>query len=80
MGDGIIGKFIYFWIFLLGGLFIAKFLGVADTAGNMAVLSISLALVYIGWTVLRAKGQKKAAERKEQPAPKNNNGHKKKKR
>ncbi|MCI8647170.1 MAG: hypothetical protein HFE76_10405 [Firmicutes bacterium] len=80
MGGGIIGKFIYFWIFLLGGLFIAKFLGIADTARNMAVLSLSLAIVYIGWNVLRAKGQQKAAERKPAPALAKQNHHKKKKR
>lgn len=81
MGEGIIGKFIYFWIFLLGGLFIAKFFGIADTTGNMVVLSISLALVYVGWTFLRAKGKKNAEQREAAAAqmPKKNNRHKKKK-
>lgn len=81
MGEGIIGKFIYFWIFLLGGLFIAKFLGIADTTGNMVVLSISLAFIYVGWTFLRAKS-KKNAEQREAGAQetKKNNRHKKKKR
>ena len=81
MGEGIIGTFSYFWIFLLGGLFIAKFLGIADTTGNMVVLSISLAFVYVGWTVLRSKGRKKTEQREAAVrAPKKNNRHKKKKR
>lgn len=80
MGDGIMGKFICFWIFLIGGLVIAKLLGIADTAGNMAVLSISLAFIYVGWTVLRAKGREKAARGNPRQAPKNPGGHKKKKR
>ena len=54
MGDGIIAKFIYFWIFLIGGLFMARILGIADTASNMAVLSISMAFIYVGWNLLRA--------------------------
>lgn len=87
MGDGIIAKFIYFWIFLIGGLFMARLLGIADTASNMAVLSLSLAFVYVGWNLLRSKGKKKAARREaeKQAAMRNNrpkgaNNSKKKKR
>ncbi|WP_415931226.1 hypothetical protein [Zhenpiania hominis] len=87
MGDGIIAKFIYFWIFLIGGLFMARILGIADTASNMAVLSISMAFIYVGWNLLRAKGKKRAAQREaeKQAAMKNsrqkpNHNHKKKKR
>lgn len=79
MNDGIIAKFIYFWIFLLGGLFVAKFFGIADTAGNMIVLSISLAFVYVGWTLLRAKGRKNAAQREAKSVPRNNSKQKRKK-
>ncbi len=63
MGDGILGKFIYFWIFLIGGLFAARIFGIADTMGNMVVLSIALAFIYVGWTFLRAKSKKNAAEK-----------------
>lgn len=79
MGDGIIGKFICFWIFLIGGLFAAKFFGIADTQGNMVVLSISLAFIYVGWTFLRAKSKKNTAKKEAAPAPRNNQKHKKKK-
>lgn len=79
MGDGIIGKFIYFWIFLIGGLFAAKFFGIADTPGNMVVLSVSLAFIYVGWTFLRAKSRKNVAEKKAASAPRNNHKNKKKK-
>lgn len=80
MGDGILSKFIYFWVFLFGGLVMARILGMADTVGNVVVLSISLALVYIGWNLLRAKGKQKAAERQKnqgiRPANKNRgSGH-----
>lgn len=79
MGDGIIGKFIYFWIFLIGGLFAAKFFGIADTPGNMVVLSVSLAFIYVGWTFLRAKSRKNVEEKKAASAPRNNYKNKKKK-
>lgn len=77
MGNGILGKFIYFWIFLIGGLCAAKLFGIADTPGNMVVLSVSLAFIYVGWTFLRAKPKKNMAEKDAVPAPRNN--HKKKK-
>lgn len=82
MGEGVIGKFIYFWIFLLGGLFIARFLGIADTTGNMVVLSISLTFVYVGWTFLRAKSKMNAQKREAAAAQesKKNSRHKKKNR
>lgn len=68
MGDGILSKFIYFWIFLFGGLVMARLLGMSDTVGNVVVLSISLAFVYIGWNLFRAKGKQKAAERQKNQA------------
>lgn len=78
MGDGILSKFIYFWVFLFGGLVMARLLGMADTVGNVVVLSISLAFVYIGWNLFRAKGKQRAAERQKNQAmrPVNKNrGH-----
>lgn len=80
MGNGILGKFIYFWIFLIGGLFAAKFFGIADTPGNMVVLSVSLAFIYVGWTFLRAKSRKNMEQKEAASAPGNTrNNHKKKK-
>ena len=79
MGDGIIAKFIYFWIFLLGGLFAARFFGIADTTGNMIVLSISLALIYVGWCFLRAKSKAKTAARAVKSSSGTNSRHKKRK-
>ncbi|MCB6993559.1 hypothetical protein LI177_08705 [bacterium 210820-DFI.6.37] len=79
MGGGMIGKFVYFWMFLLGGLIVAKLLGVADTASNMIVLSIALALVFVVWNVLRAKSQENAAAKKAASRPKTGSQSKKKK-
>lgn len=79
MGDDILGKFIYFWIFLIGGLFAAKIFGIADTAGNMVVLSISLAFIYVGWNFLRAKSKKNAAAKQAASTPANRSGQNKRK-
>ena len=79
MGGGMIGKFVYFWIFLMGGLIVAKLFGVADTASNMITLSIALALVFIVWNVLRAKAQKNAAAKKVASSSKTGTRNKKKK-
>ena len=80
MGNGVIGKFIYFWIFLLGGLLAARLFGIADTAKNMILLSIALAVVYVVWNVLRAKGRQNTATQKSQPhTSQPRNKHKKKK-
>lgn len=79
MGNGVIGKFIYFWIFLLGGLLAARLFGIADTAKNMVLLSIALAVVYVVWNVLRAKGRQNAAQKQQSHASQPGNKHKKKK-
>lgn len=79
MGDGFIGKFVYFWIFIMGGLIVSKFLGIADTAKNMILLTAALALVFIVWNVMKARHQRDAAAKKPQSTPKGGNKHKKKK-
>ena len=82
MGNGIIGKFLYFWIFVLGGCFIARVLGFADKDRSMIIFFVALALVYIVWNIARSLGRKKreeSAAQNVQPVRKGNS-HKKKKR
>lgn len=62
MGNGIIGKIIYFWVFLIGALFFAKFFGVFTTDKSVIIFCIAIAIVYIVWTVLRELGKKKREE------------------
>lgn len=63
MGNGIIGKILYFWIFLLGGLFFAKVLGFAGDDKTMIWFCLALAGVYIVFQVARALGKKNRAEK-----------------
>lgn len=59
MGNGVIGKILYFWIFVIGGLFIAKLMGFANNDRAMIYFCLALAGVYIVFQVARSIGKKK---------------------
>ena len=63
MGNGVIGKILYFWIFILGGLFFAKVLGFAKDDKSTIVFLIAISLVYIVFQIFRTLGKKKRAEK-----------------
>lgn len=63
MGNGIIGKILYFWIFLLGGLFFARVLGFSGDDRTMILFCLALAGVYIVFQTARALGKKNRAEK-----------------
>lgn len=78
MNGGAIGKFIYFWIFVLGGTIIARVLGMADTRENMIGLFLALVLVYGSFMFFRSRAEKKSVE-KSSTAPAQNSSKAKKK-
>ena len=59
MGSGIIGKIIYFWIFIIGGLFFARVFGFASDDKTLVIILIAIAIVYIVFQVFRTLGQRK---------------------
>ncbi len=59
MGSGIIGKIIYYWIFILGILFMSKFFGFADQTNTMIVTLVIGTLVYVGWQLIKFGANKK---------------------
>jgi len=63
MGNGIIGKILYFWIFLLGGLFFAKVLGFSGDYKTMILFCLALAGAYILFNVARALGKRNRDEK-----------------
>lgn len=63
MGDGIIAKIIYFWIFIIGALVFAKLLNFVGDDRQLIIFLIAVAGVYIVWTVMRELGKKRRAER-----------------
>lgn len=71
MGNGIFGKILYFWIFILGGLFFAWVFGFAGDDRTMIMICIGLALVYIVFQVFKYLGRDKRAENAAKRAEKN---------
>ena len=61
--NGLIGKFLYFWMFIIGALIILKFTGYADDNRTMVITLAAIALVYIVWNVFREMGKKRKAEK-----------------
>ncbi|MBQ3184387.1 MAG: hypothetical protein IJB54_00220 [Firmicutes bacterium] len=61
--NGLIGKFLYFWMFIIGALIILKFTGYADDDRTMLITLGAIALVYIVWNVFREMGKKRKAEK-----------------
>ncbi len=87
MGNGILGKVLYFWIFIIGGMFFARVFGVANDDRTTIMLCIGLALIYIVFQVFKYLGRNKRAERAAKreeknrtPVRKGQPGKKKKKR
>lgn len=59
MFDGVIGKIISFWLFMLGVIFIAKMIGILDDGRTTVIYLIACALAFIVWTVARSMGRKR---------------------
>lgn len=59
MRNGIIGKLIYYWIFILGILFMAKFFGFAESTSTMIIALVIGTLVYVGWQLIKYGSGKK---------------------
>lgn len=81
--NGLIGKFLYFWVFIIGALFVLKFTGYAGDDRTMYIVLGAIALVYIVWNVFREMGKKNKAEKtaySKQPVKKGSSSKKKKRR
>lgn len=85
--SGVVGKILYFWIFMVGVLLFAKYLGHIEDRNQMIYVCIAAALVYIVFQVFRALGKNKREAKAEQrreanrtPVHKGQSNKKKKKR
>lgn len=63
MGNGLIGKFLYFWMFIIGALIILRVTGFSNDTRTMLVTLGAIAVVYIVWNVFREMGKKRKAEK-----------------
>lgn len=59
MGNTIMGKVIYYWIFLIGGMVISKIFGMPQDAKTVIVFLVILTCFYWGFAFLRATGKKR---------------------
>ncbi len=64
MNGGIIGKFIYFWAFMIGVIVFGKIFGFMNDTKTSVIVLVAAALIYIVWTI----GRTKAAQRNEEKA------------
>lgn len=64
MNGGIIGKFIYFWIFMIGVIVFGRIFGFMTDTKTSIVILVAAALVYIVWVI----GRDRAAKRREAQA------------
>lgn len=63
MGNGIIGKILYYWIFIIGALIFAKVFNFIHSDKQVIIFLIAVSVVYIVWTVFRAKGKRRNEQR-----------------
>lgn len=59
MGNGIIGKILYFWVFLIGALIFARIFHIFTSDKSMIIFCIAVAIIYIVWNVFREMGKRK---------------------
>ena len=63
MGDGIIGKFIYFWAFIIGVIVFGKVFGFMNDSKSTIMILIASAIVYIVWVIARSKAKQRNEQR-----------------
>lgn len=63
MGNGIIGKILYFWMFMIGGIVVLAITGNLNNDRTAITLLGAIAVVYIVWIVFREMGKKRKAEK-----------------
>ena len=59
MFDGVIGKIIFFWVFMIGAMFFARLLGITDDTRTTVIYLIACALIYVVWVGARALGKRR---------------------
>lgn len=63
MSGDIIGKFIYFWAFIVGVIVFGKIFGYMNDTKTSIIILVAAAIAYIIWTVGRSKGKRRREEK-----------------
>ncbi|MGI6722204.1 MAG: hypothetical protein ACOX4I_06610 [Anaerovoracaceae bacterium] len=58
MGKTLMGKVIYFWIFIIAGMFVSHLIGMPMEPRNIIILLVVLACFYWGLALVAAAGRK----------------------
>lgn len=59
MFDGVIGKIIQFWLFMIGAAFILKLLGYAEDSKTTIIYLLACAAAYVVWVLGRTMARKR---------------------
>lgn len=63
---GVIGYFVYFWVFQIGGFIMFRIMGLVDAHSDwkhVAVLFVILGIAYTGLFIVKIRGDRKRAAR-----------------
>ena len=63
MSGDFIGKFIYFWAFIIGVIVFGKIFGYMNDTKTSIIILVAAAIAYIVWTVGRSKGKQRREEK-----------------
>ncbi|MEA4922775.1 MAG: hypothetical protein VB031_05330 [Eubacteriaceae bacterium] len=64
MGNSLMGKIMYFWIFIIGGMVMAKIFGMPMDPKSVIILLVVLSCFYWGLALIRATGKKRREQKK----------------
>ncbi|MEG0157256.1 MAG: hypothetical protein RR626_05365 [Anaerovoracaceae bacterium] len=59
MGNSLVAKVVYFWIFIIGGMFVAKLTGLVGNNKDFILFMVVLACFYWGLAFVRSAGKKR---------------------
>ena len=62
MSGGVIGKFIYFWAFMIGVIVFGKIFGFMNDTKTSIIVLIAAALIYIVWVAGRSLASRRREE------------------
>ena len=62
MSGGVIGKFIYFWAFMIGVIIFGKIFGFMNDTKTSVIILVAAAVIYVVWIAGRSLAVKRREE------------------
>ena len=63
MSGDFIGKFIYFWAFIIGVIVFGKIFGYMNDTKTSIIILVAAAIAYLIWTIGRSKAKQRSEEK-----------------